>query len=107
MKVLVYLDKNIQYKVIAGKQEWVTSVECINTVGEALPPLLIFKGANINSKWLNERSPQDWHLATSKNGWTSNHLGLEWLKKVFNLLTREKTAGRQRLLIADRHSSYI
>jgi hypothetical protein len=62
MKVIVYLDKNIKYKVIAGKQEWVTDVECINAAGEALPPLLIFKGTSVNAKWLNEQSPQNWHL---------------------------------------------
>jgi hypothetical protein len=50
MKVLVYLNKNIQYKVVAGKQEWVTNMECMNAAGEALPPLLIFKGTNVNAK---------------------------------------------------------
>lgn len=107
MKVLVYLDKGTQYKVIAGKQEWVTDIECINAAGEALPPLLIFKGDNVNARWLNEQTPEDWYLATSKNGWTSNQLGLEWLKRVFQPLTYKKAAGRQRLLIADGHGSHI
>lgn len=55
IKVLVYLDKNIKYNVIAGKQEWVTDVECMSAAGEALPPLLIFKGTNVNAKWLNDQ----------------------------------------------------
>ena len=61
----------------------------------------------MNTRWLNERSPEGWHFATSKNGWTSNDLGLAWLKRVFEPLTREKAAGRQRLLIADGHGSHI
>jgi hypothetical protein len=88
-KVLVYLDKHIKYKVIGGKQEWVTDIECMSAAGEALPPLLIFKGANMNTRWINEQSPQGWHFATSKNGWTSNNLCLEWLKRVFEPHTRE------------------
>jgi hypothetical protein len=44
----------MQEKVIAGKREWVTDIECINAAGGALPPLLIFKGAEINARWLNE-----------------------------------------------------
>jgi hypothetical protein len=107
MKVLTFLDTKQQERVIAGKQEWVTDIECINAVGEALPPLLIFKGAYMNTRWLNERSPEGWFFATSKNGWTSNTLGLAWLQTVFEPLTREKAAGRRRLLIADGHGSHI
>jgi hypothetical protein len=107
MKVLVYLDARQKEKVIGGKQEWVTDIECINAAGEALPPLLIFKGQDINTRWINERSPEGWHFATSKNGWTSNDLGLAWLKNVFDPLTCEKAAGSRRLLIADGHGSHI
>jgi hypothetical protein len=43
MKVLIYLNSIQKYKVIGGKQEWVTAIKYINTVGEALAPLIIFK----------------------------------------------------------------
>jgi hypothetical protein len=107
IKVLVYLDSLQKHKVVGGKQEWVTLIESINAAGEALAPLLIFKGQDINTRWINEQSPQGWHYATSQNGWTSNDLGLAWLTRVFEPLTREKAAGRQRLLIADGHGSHI
>jgi hypothetical protein len=107
MKVLTFLDTAMQERVIAGKQEWVTDIEYINAAGEALPPLLIFKGEYLNTRWLDERSPEGWFFATSKNGWTSNILGLAWLQTVFEPLTREKAAGRRRLLIADGHGSHI
>jgi len=107
MKVLVHLDSTQKHKVVGGKQEWATTIECISAAGEALAPLIIFKGQDMNTRWLNEQSPQGWHFATSKNGWTSNNLGLAWLMNIFEPLTREKAAGRQRLLIADGHGSHI
>ncbi len=55
MKVLVYLDAKQKERVVGGKQEWVTDIECINAAGEALPPLLIFKGEDVNTRWINER----------------------------------------------------
>jgi hypothetical protein len=54
MKVLVYLDARQKEQVIGGKQEWVTDIECINAAGEALPPRLIFRGQDINTRWVNE-----------------------------------------------------
>jgi hypothetical protein len=51
-KVLVPLDRQQQYKVVAGKQEWVTVMKCINAAGDAIPPMIIFKGQNLNSGWL-------------------------------------------------------
>ena len=106
-KVLVPLDRQQQYKVAVGKQEWVTVIECINAAGDALPPMIIFKGQNINSGWIPSQTPTDWHFAVSENGWTSNILGLQWLTKVFKPQTRDRAAGRSRLLIADGHGSHI
>src|SRR5438105_14409746 len=34
-------------KANPGRQEWVTSVECISADGTALPPLIIFKAKNL------------------------------------------------------------
>ena len=106
-KVLVPLDRQQQYKVAVGKQEWVTVIEYINTARDALPPMIIFKGQNINSGWIPSQTPTDWHFAVSENGWTSNILGLQWLTKVFKPQTRDRAAGRSRLLIADGHGSHI
>jgi DDE superfamily endonuclease len=107
IKVLIHLDQAKQQKVVVGKQEWVSSIEYINAVGEALPPLLIFKGKHINTRRISPDTPSDYYFATSKNGWTSNKLGLKWLTRGFEPLTREKAANRQRLLITDGHSSHI
>jgi hypothetical protein len=94
IKVLVYLDSIQKHKVIGGKQEWVIVLEYINAAGEALAPLVIFKGKDLNARWINELSSLGWHFTISKNGWTSNNLGMAWLMNVFDPLTREKAAGR-------------
>lgn len=77
IKMLIYLNKTQKQKIIGGKQEWITDIECINTAGKALPRLLIFKGKHLNTRWISTDTPLDWHFATSKNGWTSNELDLQ------------------------------
>jgi hypothetical protein len=58
---------------------------------------------NISTRWINERSPEGWHFATSKDGWTSNDLGLVWLKNVFDPLT----VLARRLRVAGVYSSLM
>ena len=77
IKVLIYLNKTQRQKIVGGKEEWITNIECINAASEALPPLLIFKGKHLNTCWISTDTPLNWHFATSKNGWTSNELGLQ------------------------------
>lgn len=44
-------------------------------------------------------------IGYSKKGWTDGEMGLEWIKH-FDLYTREKAAGRTRLLLVDGHNSH-
>ena len=50
IKVLIHLDSVQKHKVVVGKQEWVTDIESISAAGESLPPLLIFKGKDMNTR---------------------------------------------------------
>ena len=106
-RVLVPINFNGKHKSVAGKQEWITDIECINAAGGALTPMIIFKAKNLNSGWLPPEIPSDWHFGVSENGWTSNNLGLNWLIKVFEPQTRERAGNKRRLLIADGHGSHI
>ncbi|KFY27745.1 hypothetical protein V491_00751, partial [Pseudogymnoascus sp. VKM F-3775] len=63
------------WKVTAGKQEWITVLECIDADGGALPPMIIFKAKNTNSSWIPKDTPTNWHFSTSNSGWTSNSHG--------------------------------
>lgn len=47
----------------------------------------------------------DWVIGVSSNGWTTNELGVAWLKH-FNAHTKSRTVGMYRLLIIDGHESH-
>jgi hypothetical protein len=61
-KSVVLLNKRYKKrgKQQAGRQEWITAIECISAIGVTLlPPTLIFKGQNLNSGWIPDDSPPD------------------------------------------------
>ncbi|KKA22215.1 hypothetical protein T310_3779 [Rasamsonia emersonii CBS 393.64] len=89
-----------------GNREWVTVIEAINAAGWALPPMIIFAGKNHQSNWYPDL-PKGWAIGTSNNGWTTDELGMLWLRNVFDKHTKACTAGKYRLLILDGHSSHI
>jgi hypothetical protein len=67
---------------------------------------VIFQGKNHLSAWYKEDNlPHDWVIAVSENGWTTNKLGLAWLKH-FDAHTKRRTLGGVRLLVIDGHESH-
>jgi hypothetical protein len=89
-----------------GNREWTTLIQGINATGWAIPPFIIFKGRHHLSAWYKEDSlPQDWIIAVSENGWTTNELGLQWLKH-FDEHTKKRVVGTHRLLAIDGHESH-
>jgi hypothetical protein len=55
----------------------------VSASGVTLPPYLIFKGQNLNSGWIPDKTPAGWNFITSKKGWTPDLIGFEWLKSHF------------------------
>jgi hypothetical protein len=51
--------------------------------------------------------PADWRIKISKNGWTTDQIGLRWLQKVFIPATTGCTTSRYQLLILDGHGSHL
>jgi len=90
-----------------GNREWVTTIESANALGWSLPPLIIFSAKNHRSTWYNEQLPKSWGITTSENGWTTDKIGLEWLEKIFEKHTKDRTKGQYRLLILDGHGSHL
>ena len=83
-KVITSVDRVKPKQLQPGNREWVTAIECVNARGWFLPPMVIFKGKVHLSAWYeNNEIPRDWTLAVSDNGWTTNELGLEWIRSVF------------------------
>jgi hypothetical protein len=75
-------------------------------MGWAIPPFVIFKGKHHLSAWYKEDNlPHNWVIAVSDNGWTTNKLGLQWLKHI-DTHTKRHTISTHRLLILNGHESH-
>ncbi|KZL63414.1 hypothetical protein CT0861_13208 [Colletotrichum tofieldiae] len=89
-----------------GNREWVSVIQGVCADGWALPPYIIVKGKyHLLSWYTNGQFPHDWRVHPSENGWTTNEIGLDWLKH-FNKCTKSRTKGAFRLLILDGHNSH-
>ena len=73
-------------------------------MGWSIPPFFILKAKHHDEAWYHN-NPPDWRIGVSKNGWTTNELGLAWLKH-FIQHTEARTVGSHRLLIIDGHESH-
>ena len=82
-----------------------TLIIAINASGWGLPAQIIFAASKHQSLWYHEL-PEDYTISVSKNGWTTDEIGIEWLQKVFDPYTVSWTAGAYRLLILDGHESH-
>jgi hypothetical protein len=93
-----------------GSREFITLVAAICADGTSVAPALIYQGASsdLQDTWLDEfdHSQDLAFFASSEKGWSNDRLGLQWLKHVFDRLTRT-TARDRRLLILDGHNSHI
>jgi hypothetical protein len=93
-------------KVIHGRQEWLTSVECVNAAGRMISPMIIYKGQTLDEGSLPDPAPEGWKFECSHKGWSNDYLGFKWLTEVFDPQTRPEDPNRRRLLILDGHSSH-
>ena len=106
-RALVNIRHRSSWKVVHGRQEWITAIKCVSAAGTALPPLVVFKATHTNTSWIPKRPPLDWRFSTSNSGWTSDSQGYEWLTTIFEPSTRPSDSHTRRLLVADGHSSHI
>ena len=88
-----------------------TTIECVSAAGEALPPLVIFKGKDFTPLWLPEAGSEEdtryWEWRASDKGWTSDYLAFEWLTSIFQPRTVPANPNERRLLILDGHGSHL
>ncbi|KAI9058893.1 CENP-B protein, partial [Trametes sanguinea] len=103
-RVIGKAGKSIQHQVRGGNRENITVIPTICADGSSIPPLVIFKGKAFQVKWLQD-NPLDASLGYSKKGWTDGEIGVDWIMH-FDLYTKEKAAGRPRLLLVDGHNSH-
>ena len=88
-RIIVDSTYRTRYQAHSGRQEWVSTVECICVDGsDIVPPFIIFKGQNIHQSWIPPSVINKWYFSANTKGWTSNLYGIEWLKRVFEPATR-------------------
>jgi hypothetical protein len=105
VKVVTASERRLKpLSVQPGDCEWITLIACINAIGWSIPPFFILKAKHHDRAWYHN-NPPDWRIGVSKNGWTTNELGLAWLKH-FIQHTEARTVGSHRLLIIDGHESH-
>jgi hypothetical protein len=71
-----------------------------------IPPFIILAAQYHLANWYTEsKLPADWMITTTDNGWTTNEVGLDWIKH-FDKHTASRTKGTHRLLILNGHESH-
>ncbi|KAL1966447.1 hypothetical protein VTN77DRAFT_4589 [Rasamsonia byssochlamydoides] len=89
-----------------GNREWVTAIESVSATGWALPTYIIFKAKELQDSWFDDL-PKGWRLDKSENGWTTDEIGIKWLKNQFIPETYKRRKGAHRLLVLDGHGSHL
>ena len=94
------------YVATPKNREWVSTIECISASGCKINPVVIFKGKSLQSTWFTPEKTPDFYYTCSERGWTSNDIGIRWLKHVF-LPSTVPDSDVPRLLLLDSHSSHV
>ncbi|VDB92033.1 unnamed protein product [Peniophora sp. CBMAI 1063] len=87
-----------------GPRENITVIATIFADGTSLAPTVIFKGDGFQVQWAENNSMKA-TIGHSHKGWTDGEIGVDWIKD-FDEKTRERAAGRPRLLLVDGHNSH-
>ena len=87
-------------------RDYITSVECISSAGDVIPPLLILSGIHILHKWCQHNDLDgETLIGTSETGYSNDDLAMDWLRH-FIEHTRTKRRGAWLLLVIDGFGSH-
>lgn len=93
-------------------RESTTVLACVGADGSVLPPLVLFKGAAVQARWVSEKAYPGTLYAVSKNGWMEEAQFFTWFSKGFiphvkNLRELKNLPNQAAVLIYDGHASHI
>ncbi|KAG6980029.1 hypothetical protein FocnCong_v009877 [Fusarium oxysporum f. sp. conglutinans] len=88
---------------------WTSFIEAVTATGRLLKPGIIFKGKELQQQWFIDELKEvaDWYYITSDNGWSDNHIAIEWLREVYLPQTQPEDESDARLIILDGHRSHV
>lgn len=101
------------FRVTGGSGRSCTTVlACVSADGVALPPLIVFKGAAVQARWVTENAVEGTLYAASTNGWMEEAQFYYWFKDCFLVHVnkiRETTGMPEQtaVLLYDGHKSHI
>ena len=84
------------------KKDQTMVVACVNAIGQAIPPYVIYNAKTLNPEWMKDGLP-DTKYANSENGWIDTDIFKHWFNDHF--LTHA-VSSRPLLLILDGHKTY-
>ena len=97
VKVLVGKDDTRGYRGARVKRTTVTAIECISADGESLKPTMTWPATTHRDKWTTNPTP-GWLHACSESEYTDSYISLQWLKRVFDLQTKERANKKPHML---------
>ena len=71
--------KKVRY-CTSGNKSQITIVGCINAIGQAMPPFIIYDAKNLNMDWTKEEVPGTTYRL-SDNGWIDMELFKQWVSR--------------------------
>jgi hypothetical protein len=88
---------------------WTSFLKAVTATGRLLKPGIILKGKELRQRrFIDElKEVADWYYITSDNGWTDNHIAIEWLREVYLPQTQPEDESDARLIILDGHRSHV
>ncbi|CAH1978091.1 unnamed protein product [Acanthoscelides obtectus] len=92
-------------------RENTTMVACIGADGSVLPPLVVFKGAAVQTRWVSEKGYPGTRYTTSSNGWMEEPQFFHWFTSTFiphiQKVQEKLSLSQYALLIFDAHASHM
>lgn len=93
-------------------RESTSVLACVAADGSFLPPLIVFKGAAVQARWVSDKAYPGTLFAATKNGWMEEPTFHNWLVNGFipfvnNVRELNKEPDHKEILIYDGHSSHI
>ena len=109
-KVTTHAGRQLPRTTHDETRELITVIEVYKAKQAMLPPMVVFKGTAHYKGWYTEVTEEKHaYFAYSPKGYTTDEIGLEWLKK-FDAQTKMElagpTLGEYRLLLLDGHRSH-
>ena len=65
--IIISKDQSTKLQASAGRQEWISVVECISIDGMAIPPLIIFKGERLCDTRFPPNVDESWKFSCQIN----------------------------------------